>query len=138
MASGNEGVFLGYAKLSFNTLNFEHDKFTSKHRKADEKKVLRLLGIFKLQGCDREDEEHCIVALVDPAELDEGSLLSLRQSISLRDAKTLRLPSALCLNGIHRVRAAERFLDRNDRWWPCRLFHHRSSAIRCHWCTFPC
>ncbi|KAG9382793.1 repeatdomain containing protein [Pyrenophora tritici-repentis] len=55
--------------------------------------------------------------------------MSLDDMCSLRwpqDAPALRPKNVHCLSGMHRIEAARRFLDENDKWWIVRLFSHNT------------
>ncbi|CAN9092239.1 unnamed protein product [Alternaria alternata] len=44
-----------------------------------------------------------------------------------QDAPTLHLDNLQCLDGMHRIEAARRFLNENDKWWIVRLFSYDTS-----------
>ncbi|KAF2727576.1 hypothetical protein EJ04DRAFT_451086 [Polyplosphaeria fusca] len=130
--------FVGLARIDIDELDFSF-ALQKNHREQSEKAKLRLLSVFKLEGCRRFEEENFIDATIDTENLD----LSLRQAQVLpSDFKTASLSALLepfkiprlkvhrpvaCYNGLHRVLAAKEFLDRNDRWWVIRL--HSSEGL---------
>ncbi|KAF2834191.1 hypothetical protein M501DRAFT_1021008 [Patellaria atrata CBS 101060] len=99
------GYFRGLARVRLSCLRFNDTPVNIYHRQEDVKKVEILRKTFELEGCRRTDEDNFIVAL---ASADLPPLLPIE--------------SLLCLNGLHRVRAAEAFLDANDKWWTVKLY----------------
>ena len=120
--------YRGIVKVPLNTLDFDHPSVLGTRREISEQNVQRLERIFERTGCLRLQEENVINAIVIDEEL--YSLLSsgtttaeqLRQIAWARDAPALNLGDLRCLSGLHRIEAAKRYLDENDKWWPVRLF----------------
>lgn len=114
--------------MRLDCLQFEHQLFLNKHREASPQNVRRLQKIFEKTGCLRLQDENVIDAVVEDARLDAAlraiglSIEALQKVRSPKDAPTLHLRELKCLNGLHRIRAADQFLDENDKWWVVRLF----------------
>ncbi|KZM26577.1 hypothetical protein ST47_g2216 [Ascochyta rabiei] len=123
LATLRDRCYRGVVKVPLHTLDFNHPLVIDKHRKLSEQNVQRLERIFERNGCLRLQEENVINAIVHDDELP--SLLSfsaataeqLRQIAWARDAPTLDLGNLRCLSGFHRIEAAKRYLDENDKWW---------------------
>ena len=120
---------LGVARIDLAALTFSHP-LSGQHREVSEKSIRRLLQIFKIEGCHNIRDEHLLNVVIDRAHLDaalaEIGLGSGAYSTLTRD-RTGNLPflpvsHASCLHGLHRARAAQRFLDEDDQWWGVRLF----------------
>lgn len=117
----------GYARIRIDHLEFEtrHD--------PDDRHVERLLNIFRLQGCHREDSAHVIPVVVEEnfsatSELHTMNEPALSQTCSrARPACFAPHVRVLCLRGKHRVTAARKFLNLSDQWWTARVF------VSCKW-----
>jgi hypothetical protein len=128
LATLKDRCYRGVARVPLHTLDFNHPLALGKHREASEQNIQRLERIFERNGCLRLQEENVINAVVH----DEGlsSLLlshaltaeQLRRVTWARDAPVLNLGNLKCLSGLHRIEAAKRHLDENDKWWIVRLF----------------
>ena len=111
--------FIGRAKVGL-----EHLHFPPRNRcqNFDERKRGRLVSIFALEGCLRNDPDHYIPALINQ-EVLHGALRS--SGLNLRDLNTKEEPPWLnlqdvqikCLHGQHRIEAAKIFLSPFDEWW---------------------
>ncbi|KAL1629899.1 hypothetical protein SLS56_005169 [Neofusicoccum ribis] len=116
----------GVAKVPIDALKFDHDLFVQHHRPVSEKIVERLRGIFRREGCLRDDTGNWIDALVDAPHLEYIlSKNGLREADLRSDAgrfPLLELNRVDCLQGVHRVLAASKLLNPNDRWWTVRLY----------------
>lgn len=124
---------LGIAKIDLDQLAFDIAS-PNGHRKESKKIQTKLINVFKLEGCRRLEQQHFIDALISRETLSAAlqphgkSIESFRGSYdasdgSLRDVLRLRLSGPLqCLSGLHRVAAAKRYLNKNDRWWTVRLY----------------
>ena len=87
-------------------------------------------------GCSRHDPQSRISAHIDPTDLDRVLQASQLSQDSLQGSL---LPGAShpklntggiiihCFNGRHRLRAAERRYDENDRWWTIELYSFEPS-----------
>jgi hypothetical protein len=122
--------YRGIARVSLRSLSFQHALVQDKHRAISQENVLRIENIFKHNGCLRLQEEHVINAVVQDDDL--AAALS-KQGITkedfrgyqwAQDAPLLELSDVQCLSGLHRVEAAHRYLDDNDKWWIVRLFSY--------------
>lgn len=114
--------YIGTARVKLNALSFPNASC------LDTRNVERLKSLFRGQrGCNPEDLQNRIPAVIDEIELDELMRISGITRESLR-AKTqhpiLDLPEGAqlsCLRGQHRVRAAQEILA-SDRRWVVDLF----------------
>jgi hypothetical protein len=120
--------YRGIVKVPLNTLDFDHPLVLGKRREISEQNVQRLERIFERNGCLRLQEENVVNAVVLDQELpillssSAPTVEQLRQVTWARDAPALNLGNIRCLSGLHRIEAAKRYLDENDKWWPVRLF----------------
>ena len=125
--------FLGFARIPLQYLDFTPALRTN-HREESAKIKLRLIHVFKLEGCRRFDEENFIDAKIDAdtlrIALEDKNLTS--EQFQNRTHNALSDPTKIphlefhrtipCFNGLHRIRAADEFLDNNDKWWIVRLY----------------
>jgi len=120
--------YRGIARVSLDSLCFKHSLVRKKHREISQQHVLHLVEVFERNGCLRLHEEHIIDAVVRDEDLNEA--LS-REEISkeiFRDvqwaqhAPVLNIHNVKCLSGMHRIEAAQRYLDDNDKWWIVRFY----------------
>ncbi|KAF2439150.1 hypothetical protein P171DRAFT_490584 [Karstenula rhodostoma CBS 690.94] len=113
--------FLGFARVSLDHLSFESVR--KQHREESSKATARLLRVFELEGCERDKVENFVDALIGTNVFRDAIFpndISLFQKA--QDVQSLRLQQPLeCLNGMHRIAAARKHLDPNDRWWTVRL-----------------
>lgn len=125
--------FLGIARVSFCLLDFT-EALSRTHREESDKAKVRLLSVFKYEGCLRHVEEHFIDAAVNK-EVLQSALRQLGISLATfkeRSYDYVATPNSIpelrftrpiaCLSGLHRVRAAEEYLDQNDQWWYVKLY----------------
>jgi hypothetical protein len=124
----------GIARVPLHSLNFEHRLARDQHRELSLDNVRRLESIYEKNGCLRLQEENVINAIIDDDTLT-GALAktsvsadSFRSHRWAQEAPYLHLTNVRCLSGLHRTKAADRFLDANDKWWIVRLF---SSSMVC-------
>ena len=128
LATLRANCYRGVVRVPLSTLDFNHPLALEKHREVSKQNVQRLEQIFEQNGCLRLQEENVINAIVYDEELP--SLLSsstltaeqLQQIAWACDAPALDLGNLRCLSGLHRIEAAKRYLDDNDKWWIVRLF----------------
>jgi hypothetical protein len=122
--------YRGIARVPLHALRFGHRIVLDKHRDLSQKNVIRLEKIYEQVGCSRLQEENVINAVIEDDDLVAALSLhgmSLDDMCSLRwpqDAPALRPKNVHCLSGMHRIEAARRFLEENDKWWIVRLFSH--------------
>lgn len=122
--------YRGIARVSLHGLRFGHRIVLDKHRGLSHKNVIRLEGIYRQVGCLRLQEENVINAVIDDDDLVVAlslhgmSLDDMRNLQWPQDAPALHLENVQCLSGMHRIEAARRFLNGNDKWWIVRLFSH--------------
>ena len=136
-ASGNRAIkahyLLGLARVDLHELVFT-PAISRGHRESSDKLKTRLITVYELEGCRRFEEENFIDAKIDADDLNVA-LQKANLTISALKEKShkdlcnpeqisrLKFQRGLsCLNGLHRVRAAQTFLDPNDRWWIVRLY----------------
>lgn len=128
--------FRGTAKIDFVHLQFE-DCF----RQLDLKNVSRLVKVFEKEGCARLKPENRVPAIIPDEVLKvalqkNGLALDLNRSPFHTDHPKVSFSADLriqCLHGQHRIRAAEKYLPKADRWWVVDLF---SSGIFNHSAPF--
>ena len=115
----------GLARIDLSALDFGFS-LQRGHREASDKLVCSLERKFELQGCLRFDDENYIPAIIEDNVLrlaiSEAGLAEL--SIRNNDGfiPHLKIPHLDCLHGLHRVLAAERHLDEDERWWTVSLY----------------
>lgn len=135
MATVNETIatdkfncYRGIARVPLESLHFQHPLVRETHREESPKNIRRLERIFEASGCLRLEDENVINAVVEDADLalalNQASLTAddLKRIRAARDAPVLHLKNVKCLMGLHRIRAADRYLDANDKWWTVRIF----------------
>lgn len=118
--------FCCLARVELDALNFEHALF-GEHREPLAENVTHLIRVFRVEGCKRLEEGNFVEAQVNRRDLDaalasENLTLPQHPPEDWRKFPFLRLRSIDCLNGLHRVLAARKFLNKNDRWWIARLY----------------
>ncbi|KZM19287.1 hypothetical protein ST47_g9567 [Ascochyta rabiei] len=122
--------YRGIARVPLHALKFGHRIVLDKHRDLSHKNVTRLERIYEQVGCSRLQEENVIDALVEDDDLVAAlslhgmSLDDMRSLQWPQDAPALHLENVQCLSGMHRIEAARRFLNENDKWWIVRLFSY--------------
>jgi len=134
MNSNTKGkYFLGVGRIHLDKLDFTHSLFHD-HREESEKVRSRLLNVFKLEGCRRFDEDTFIDATINETDFEmalsragkqkesfkKSSLDALLDPVTITSLEVAAY-SVHCLTGLHRVRAAQEYLDGNDQWWVVRL-----------------
>lgn len=121
--------YLGVARVDLSSLSFDHP-LNHCHRETSQKAIDRLRKIYRVQGCLRYQDEHFLNGIICRDALDE-SLAEGGLGVEGYDYLTrkedgtipyLPLLNVNCLHGLHRVRAAEKFLDDDDQWWIVRLY----------------
>jgi Protein of unknown function (DUF3723) len=116
--------YQGTACVRFKILRFEDTS------ELDPAKIQRINQIFATRGCLRLDPRHRISSLIERADLQRACETSGVAIAELKRAGSagfvhLTFPEGYrlaCLNGRHRVRAAESFLGPRDHWWAVDLF----------------
>jgi hypothetical protein len=123
--------FKGFARVNLSALNFSHP-LSARHRRVSEKKVSRLLRIFRAEGCNRDDEKHFVTGVVRDEQLGgavrSGGCLRDVPAETWENVPVLRVESVACLNGWHRISAAKEYLTGGDRWWVIRIYTEGNSA----------
>ncbi|KAF2199593.1 hypothetical protein GQ43DRAFT_491303 [Delitschia confertaspora ATCC 74209] len=129
-------VLLGIARLELSVLDFSHAEAQAKHREPSQKLKERLLNVFKLEDCLREEESHFIDATVEEAELylaiEQAGLRKetfKSQTLSYvsepRKIPYLPISRVYGLDGLHRLLAGKDYLDKNDQWWILAQMYYR-------------
>ena len=120
--------YRGIVKVPLDALDFDHPLVLGKRRDISEQNVQRLERIFERNGCLRLQEENVINAVVLDEDLPDllsssvSTVEQLRQVTWARDAPVLGSGNIRCISGLHRIQAAKRYLNENDKWWSVRLF----------------
>ena len=118
------GAPLGVAIIDLSCLNFNH-RASNERRPPSIANIDRIVEIFNIEGCKREEHDHFVRALVDKKQL-EATLAEKRQILPLQPQRVEEIPHLNivvdCLDGYHRIEAGKRYLSENDRWWVVRLF----------------
>jgi hypothetical protein len=140
-AAGKLTCYRGIARLPLHALRFENGTVLEKHRNLSHENVVRLERIYGQVGCARLQEENVINAIVEDGDLVAAlsthgmSLDDMRNLRWPQDAPILHLENVQCLSGMHRIEAARRFLNENDKWWIVRLFSYgkllTDNLLRC-------
>lgn len=100
----------------------------SKHRPLCQKNVKRICKIYRLEGCNRSDEDNFISAVVDPVVYHTACAAPPRMFVSSSNVPLLDLERVECLDGLHRIAAAKSFLDEAEPWWIVKLYSSSKSA----------
>ena len=111
-------AFCGAFKIPLNKLKLEQTP--ENPRQIDAKNVTNILERFHLEKCNRLEPERYVSALISRAE----SPHNLRPHTDpFEEPQHFNPPQALlCLDGEHRLEAANRFLAGEDRWWVANLY----------------
>ncbi|CZR55714.1 uncharacterized protein PAC_05602 [Phialocephala subalpina] len=125
---------IGTARVAISSLEFVGG------RELDSRIVDGLIKNFELRKCRRYDPDHYIPVIISTTQLkralrasniNQSELLSPTKRGSLCFLKTAVGQKLQCLQGKHRVKAAEEFfVDSRDRWWAIRLFLCDSTDVR--------
>jgi hypothetical protein len=113
--------FRGLARIEFGGLRFDSERALSTQN------IKRLQRIYKLEGCQRQDDRNFVDALIDNEQFEE---ISRQQPLAFQTVPPQAWSAApivnnvklRCLTGQHRIKAADGYLDANDRWWIARLY----------------
>ena len=135
-----EDHLFGVARIDLDKLHFD-EAIPNGHREKSKKIQAKLLNVFELEGCQRTEQEHFVDALITRQCLSDAlvahgkTIETFRESCNLSH-KTLRdviwlkpIESLRCLNGLHRIAAAKRFLNKNDKWWTVRLYEKQCKSV---------
>ena len=122
--------FVGTVRANISCLAFE-----DKSRAEDQGIIDYLISVFKgsSHGCERDNADHQIPAIVSSREIDQ---ILENSQLTRHDLRRLNLDGEYpkinmsnakirCLRGIHRVKAAEGFLGGRgpeNCWWIINLF----------------
>ncbi|KAK6428816.1 hypothetical protein LTR95_015037 [Oleoguttula sp. CCFEE 5521] len=111
---------IGLVRVSLQALVFED----SRHGSLSETNVTRLQRIFEVEGCQRTQPRNFIDVVLDREDINHATCMPASSSTQLDWATAPRLPieRVRCLTGLHRIRAAERYLAPNDQWWIARIY----------------
>jgi Protein of unknown function (DUF3723) len=120
--------YKGAAKVEISVLDWDIDT------PFDPAKVARLEGIFSIEGCLWLDPRNHISAVIETADLKEALKISKLDELDLKLCRDgfppeLKFPDGYrlqCLEGIHRIRAAEKIPDKvpgqKPKWWVINLY----------------
>ncbi|CUS07176.1 unnamed protein product, partial [Tuber aestivum] len=123
--------FKGTARLSITSLRFSENGV----RAINQRNIDRLVNIYRVRGCLRREREHRIPALIESSAL--ATALEVSGAVpdtllgSEDDPPLLVFPEASveCLHGQHRILAASRYLEDNNRWWVVDLYDQGRSLV---------
>lgn len=110
--------FRGYARVNIDNLEFHSV------RDLDDQNVDRLLGIFRLCGCQRDDPANAVPVVVEDQTLSDFSPALSQTTIGARTVPLSGTVKLQCLHGRHRISAARRFLAASDNWWTVKVFDY--------------
>ena len=108
--------FRGHARVKLDDIDFHSG------RDLDRQNVKRLVGIFQLQGCERESTANAISVLVEGGTIPPLDPPSSAMHSLIPDGLPYLSTKVLCLQGKHRICAAREFLHDTDRWWTTKVF----------------
>ncbi|KAB8256767.1 hypothetical protein BDV32DRAFT_152923 [Aspergillus pseudonomiae] len=94
-------------------------------KSLDQRNVKHLLHRFGKEGCRRMDPLTWIPAELSPSELQQLLALNSLHGLTRADPKEIKLQQnwkLRCLQGKHRVAAANQWLDYSDIWWNFILY----------------
>ena len=125
-----EQNYLGSAKVPLHKIEFQDDDNAANlARPLDRKNVLRLISIFKLEGCRRLEDSNRVTAILDAETLRSAHA---RGSSPSRSGEPPRIYPELpieCLHGRHRIAAASSFLKLDDKWWTVDFYSKGASSL---------
>jgi hypothetical protein len=126
---------IGTVRAEFSSLQFmlveSIETRQGERRQEDSRIVNNLAEIFQKTKIRRYDPKNFIRAFVTPAGLRKALDASgVTQTVlttpapdgSLRLLKTGSNQKLSCVEGLHRIRAAEKVLAEDDRWWTVKLY----------------
>ncbi|KAK6432442.1 hypothetical protein LTR95_011390 [Oleoguttula sp. CCFEE 5521] len=121
-SSASQQSCRGLVRVSLRALVFEDNR----HRSLSEANVTRLQRIYDVEGCQRHDPNNFIDIILDREDADHVYSAAYVRAPSSTELKWSSVPHfpidrVTCLTGLHRIRAAERYLAPNDEWWIARL-----------------
>lgn len=123
-----QSCFRDSAKIHFKHLKCENVAKEEQKLFLNPKNVVRLVQIYKLEGCLRLDIEHHVPTIVKKTELqknlsisnvDGGDLFKRKTPSKLKFSNDVIL---ICLHDRHRLEAIKKFLLFGDRWWIMNLY----------------
>ncbi|KAI4086635.1 MAG: hypothetical protein L6R37_008399, partial [Teloschistes peruensis] len=96
-------------------------------RALDRKNIKRLIGNFKLEGCNRLELDNHVPVLTSKEQLERIIRTLPKAESQIRDyrqepPKASSAESLTYLHGKHRIEAARKFLIAGDRWWTVDLY----------------
>jgi hypothetical protein len=119
--------YRGVAKIRIEHLQFS-DGNVDGAKPLDERNIRRLMGVFYDEGCRPLEPKNRVVGVVDQQQLDRALQSSHVSQADLLDHQIppfLELEEGIrirCLYGQHRVAAADRYLERWEKWWVVELY----------------
>jgi hypothetical protein len=120
---------LGLARVPLSCLTFP-DEIAEGRRDESEENIQRLLRIYRLEGCDRAEERHFIKGYTTEAVAEELAKEKPKDFTNENDAPIplITVPVS-CAEGLHRIKAAELFLEGGDKWWVVKLHNEQGKAL---------
>lgn len=115
-------TFRGTFKIPLDKL--QHEDRRDNIRQFDEENVIRLVNVFRAEGCLRHDAENHVEGLISRFSLPEGLARANAAPDGLFAEPPLFNPEqgVTYLQGRHRLEAARRFLIGDDQWWIVDLY----------------
>ncbi|QSS66486.1 hypothetical protein I7I51_07343 [Histoplasma capsulatum] len=126
--------FRGCVRIDLSHLACEDDDVVGSRPLGEN--AARLIKLFKSVGCDRDDPEHHVPALISNDTLEEAlssSQTTVEALLSGMDPPHLTLGDNVrlrCLQGKSRLQAASHFLDPGDKWWGVKLYLDSQAQLR--------
>jgi Protein of unknown function (DUF3723) len=116
--------FRGFARIKLDDINISHPDALLYHREVDQDNVKHLLELYRTPrvGCRHHMEEYSIRAIVDDDALQNSTKHHGLPKVVEDEHPPLLELTVDCLEGFHRVLAAQRYLDGDKRWWLVRLY----------------
>ena len=117
-----QGYYRGSARVRLENLAVEGLEVRPT-RTVDDDHVQHLIDTFHTEGCDNLDPKHRVKALIrdeDIGDILQASEMTVEEFMQYIDTpKTLSCGDRLfvCLEGRHRIKAARRFFNAEERWW---------------------
>ncbi len=110
--------FCGSFKIPLSKLKFED--VPDNPRQFDPRNAARLLENFGPEHCNRLEPDHYEPALISRADLPQGLQYNRNP---FEEPRRFDPPHQLtCIDGEHRLKAADQFLAGEDRWWVANLY----------------
>jgi hypothetical protein len=110
-------TFLGAFKIPLSKLRLED--IPQNPRQRDDKNVSNLIETFDLARCKKlQSEQNYVSALISRTDLPQGNRYNAFDEPQYFDPPQ----PLICLEGEHRLKAADKFLAGEERWWVANLY----------------